>query len=66
MQKFGGEASWKTTTRKTEMETGNKVEMNFKEINFEDVRWMELAQDCIQWWVLVLAVLNLGVLLPQC
>jgi hypothetical protein len=26
----------------------------------EDVRWMELAQDRVQWQALVLAVLNLG------
>jgi hypothetical protein len=26
---------------------------------------MELAQDCVEWWVLVLAVLNLPVLLPD-
>jgi hypothetical protein len=28
-------------------------------------RWMELAQDRVQWWALVLAVLNLRVLLPE-
>jgi len=30
----------------------------------EDRRWIELAQDCVQWWALVLAVLNRCVLLP--
>jgi hypothetical protein len=29
----------------------------------EDGRWMELDQNGVQWWVLVLAVLNLHVLL---
>jgi hypothetical protein len=28
-------------------------------------RWIELAQDRVQWWVLVLAVLKLCVLLPE-
>jgi len=40
--------------------------LDLMEIGCEDGRWMELAQDCVQWWALVLAVLNLGVLLPQC
>jgi hypothetical protein len=31
----------------------------------EDGRWMELAQDRVQWRALVLAVLNLHVLLPE-
>jgi hypothetical protein len=36
------------------------------EIGYEDEMWMELAQDRVQWQALVLAVLNLRVLLPQC
>jgi hypothetical protein len=36
-----------------------------REICCEDGRWMELAQDRVQWQALVLAVLNLGVLLPE-
>jgi hypothetical protein len=32
----------------------------------KDGRWMELAQDRVQWQALVLAVLKLRVLLPQC
>jgi hypothetical protein len=31
----------------------------------ENGRWMELAQDRVQWQVFVLAVLNLRVLLPE-
>jgi hypothetical protein len=31
----------------------------------ENVKWLELAQDCVHWRVLVLAVLNLRVLLPE-
>jgi hypothetical protein len=40
--------------------------MDLREICCEDVRWMELAQDSVQWQALVLAVLNLRALLPQC
>ena len=34
------------------------------EIVCQDGRWMELAEDRVQWWALVLAVLNRCVLLP--
>jgi len=33
------------------------------ELGCEDERWMELAQDRVQWQAFVLAVLNLRVLL---
>ena len=36
--------------------------MDLREIGYEDGRWMELAQDRVQWQ----AVLNLLVLLPEC
>ena len=39
--------------------------MDLKEIGCEDGRWMELAQDHVQWWALVLEVLKLCVLLPE-
>jgi hypothetical protein len=39
--------------------------MDLRETGFEDGRWMELAQDRVEWWALVLAVLNLLVLLPE-
>lgn len=35
------------------------------EIDYEDGRWNELAQDRLQWWALKLAVLKLCVLLPE-
>ena len=35
------------------------------EIEREEWRWMELAQDHVQWWASLLAVLNLCVLLPE-
>ena len=39
--------------------------MDLREIGCEDGRWMELAQDRVQWQALVLAVLNLLVQLPE-
>jgi hypothetical protein len=36
--------------------------MDLREIRCEDGRWIELAQDRVQWRALVLAVLNLRVL----
>ena len=39
--------------------------MGLREIRCEDGRWMELAQDRVQWQALVLAVLNLLILLPE-
>jgi hypothetical protein len=41
-------------------------EVDLSKIGCEDGRWMELAQDRVQWQALVLTVLNLLVLLPQC
>jgi hypothetical protein len=35
------------------------------EICCEDGRWIELAQDRVQWWALLLAALNRCVLLPE-
>jgi hypothetical protein len=39
--------------------------MDLMEIGCGDGRWMELAQDHVQWWASVLAVLNMWVLLPE-
>jgi hypothetical protein len=39
--------------------------MDLREIGCGDGRWIELAQDRVQWRALVLAVLNLRVLLPE-
>jgi hypothetical protein len=39
--------------------------MDLEKMRCEDVRWMELAQDRVQWRALLLAVLNLRVLLPE-
>jgi len=39
--------------------------MDLMEVGCEDGRWMELAEDCVLWWALVLVVLNRCVLLPE-
>jgi hypothetical protein len=31
----------------------DNIKMNFKEIGYEDVDWIHLAQDGVQWWALV-------------
>ena len=41
----------------------NKTDLIF--IDYEEGRWMELAEDCVQWWASVLSVLNLCVLIPE-
>jgi hypothetical protein len=40
-------------------------EMALRQIVCEDGRWMELAQDHVQRWALILVVLNRLVLLPE-
>jgi hypothetical protein len=52
------------STWKTEKE--DNMNMDVREIGCEDQRWLELAQDRVKWWGLLLVVLNLQVLLPQC
>ena len=40
--------------------------MDLMEICCKDGRWMELAEDRVQWWALVLAgLLDLGILLAE-
>jgi hypothetical protein len=39
--------------------------MNLSETGCEDARWMELAHDYVEWWALVLAVLNFRILPTQ-
>jgi hypothetical protein len=44
----------------------DKIKMDFRKNGCQEGKWMELAQDRVQWLVLVLAVLKLRVLLPEC
>jgi hypothetical protein len=36
------------------------IKMDLKETGCEDVDWIHLAQDRVQWWVLVNVVMSLG------
>jgi hypothetical protein len=40
--------------------------MDIRKMGCEEGRWMEIAQDRVHWRPLVLAMLNLRVLPPQC
>jgi len=40
--------------------------MDFMKICYVDRRWVDLAQDYIRWQILILVVLNLRFLLPEC
>jgi hypothetical protein len=39
----------------------DNVKMHLQEVGFEDMDWIELAQDKERWWVLMNSVMNLGV-----
>jgi hypothetical protein len=47
------------------VEPSGSATIEFRGTGYEDGRWIELAQDRVQWRALVLAVLNLRVLLPE-
>jgi hypothetical protein len=40
------------------------IRMDLREICWDDVEWVQLAQDRGQWWAVVNAVMNLQVLSP--
>jgi hypothetical protein len=39
----------------------DNIRMDFREIRWEDVDWLHLAQDREQWWTVVNRVMNLWV-----
>jgi hypothetical protein len=43
----------------------NNIKKNSREIDYRDVRWMELPQDCFPWQALVLVTLNLWILVAE-
>jgi uncharacterized protein YraI len=55
VKNFDEETSSNMTLGKSRWRWGNYI----MEVACEDGTWMELAQNRVQWWVLVLAVLNI-------
>jgi hypothetical protein len=45
--------------RKPKIRYKNSIKKHLREIGCRDGRWIELAQDRVQWRAVVLAVLNL-------
>jgi hypothetical protein len=43
----------------------SNMKMDLMETGYESASWMELTQDHVQWWTLVLMVLILWVLVPE-
>jgi hypothetical protein len=40
---------------------GANVRVDFKHTGYEDMRWIQLAQDSVKWQVIINAVMNIGV-----
>jgi hypothetical protein len=59
------ETSWRVHSWKIVVSWAIILTKYFRETGCEDGRWMELAQDRVQWRALVLALLNLRVLLQE-
>jgi hypothetical protein len=53
-----GKPEEKRSLRKPRSGWENNVKMAIKEIGFEIVDWIQLAQDAGQWWALVNTVMN--------
>lgn len=64
IQIFADESSWKMTTWKTKKEMEGYINMNLRNIGYENSRWLEQVKNRVQWWCFAL-VLNLQVLLPE-
>jgi hypothetical protein len=56
--KYEGKRSFERPTRRSK----DNIRMGLREIGWEDVDWMHLAQDRDQCWALVNMVMNLRVL----
>jgi hypothetical protein len=58
MQNFDWETSWEMAILKTEGRWEDNIKLVLREMDYEDGRWMELAQDYVHWWALILVVLE--------
>jgi hypothetical protein len=53
------------------MRREDNIKVDLREMGCQDGRWTELTQVCVQWWAVVLVVLNFRILLleqwfPKC
>jgi hypothetical protein len=51
----------KRLPRRPRPRRGDNIRMDFREIKWEVVDWMHLAQDRDEWWALMNTVMNLRV-----
>jgi hypothetical protein len=58
---IGGQARRKETTRKTRRRWVDNIKMDLREIGWDGVNWIDMAQERDQWRALVNTVLNLRV-----
>jgi len=56
---------WGTRRCNILLQLGDQTLLNLGGVGCENWPWMELASDRVQWWALVLAVLNFCVLRPE-
>ena len=59
---YGGETWGKETTWKAWLRREDNIKMDFQEVGFGDMDWIEMAQDREGWRALLSAVMNLQVL----
>jgi hypothetical protein len=61
IQDIGGKTRMKETTRKNRSRWVDNIKMELREIGWDGMVWIDLAQDTDQWRALVNAVMNLRV-----
>jgi hypothetical protein len=55
---FRGALHWKRPLGTSRLRWEDNIGMDLREIGWEGVDWMHLAQDKNQWWTLVSAVMR--------
>ena len=40
---------------------GDNIKIDFQEVRWEDMDWIDLAQDGVRWWALLNEVMNIRV-----